>query len=140
MGGGTSGLFFGTKGSKHEYQYSLFPDLIRKDVMVHSEGIASMGFRVGGTTTQAHGEKILLTTDTVLQKCFEYHIGSISAQELVDWLSFVVSSPYYRMKQSLRSIVRDAVKILSGCLRLKVNSILVFNQKLQEMENNLHQL
>ena len=139
MGGGTSGLFFGTKGAKHEYQYSIFPDRIRKDNWDFSEITSNVGDQAG-STRQDREKKQLVTANMVLQKIHEYRTDSISAQELVDWLSFVVSSPHYRMDRRLRSIVIDAISVLSNCLRLKKDRISAFNWELQEIENRLHQL
>lgn len=139
MGGGTSGLFFGTKGAKHEYQYSLFPDGIRKDGW-DSSAVASNTGSQAGSTAQTQEKRQLITASMILQKIHEYHVGSIGAQDLVDWLSFVVSSPHYHMDRRLRSIVRDGIRVLSYCLRLKEDWTPAFNRKLQEIENRLHQL
>lgn len=132
-------MFFGTKGAKHEYQYSLFPDRIRKDGWDSLEVTSNAGSQIG-STAQAREKRQLITANMVLQKIHEYRASSISAQELVDWLSFVVSSPHYRMDRLLRSIVRDAIRVLSNCLRLKEDRISAFNRELQEIENRLHQL
>lgn len=137
MGGGTSGLFFGTKGSRHEYQYSLFPDRIRKDVSVSMEGTGNTGLRNSGEA-KSRSKKKLITIKMVLKKCLEYHDGRISAQKLVDWLSFVTTSPTYRMEQRLRITIVNAIASLSSCLRH--DNFLAFDQVLTEFENHLNLL
>ena len=137
MGGGTSGLFFGTKGSRHEYQYSLFPDRIRKDVSERTEGTGNTGLKNSGET-ESRSKKQLITIKMVLKKCLEYHAGRISAQQLVDWLSFVTSSPTFRMEQRLRITIVNAIPSLSSYLRH--DDIIAFDQVLTEFENNLNLL
>ena len=139
MGGGTSGLFFGTKGAKHVYQYSIFPDRIRKDSRDYSEATSNAGSQTG-SAAQTREKRQLITANTILQKIHEYRAGSISAQELVDWLSFVVLSPQYRMSQKLRSVTKVAIISLSRSLSLAINSTSAFNQNLQIFEDHLHQL
>ena len=133
MGGGTSGLFFGTKGAKHEYQYSLFPDRIRKDSW-DSSAVASKTGSQAGSTSQTQEKRQLIT------KIHEYRAGSIGVQDLVDWLSFVVSSPYFRMSQRLRLAIREAIISISKCLDLAVGSISAFNRNLEVFEEKLHHL
>lgn len=139
MGGGTSGLFFGTKGAKHEYQYSLFPDRIRKDSW-DSSAVASKTGSQAGSTSQTQEKRQLITASMILQKIHEYRAGSIGAQDLVDWLSFVVSSPYFRMSQRLRLAIREAIISISKCLDLAVGSISAFNRNLEVFEEKLHHL
>ena len=81
-------------------------------------------------------KKQLITTDMVLKKCLEYHTGRISAQQLVDWLSFVILSPIYRMEQRLRITIVNMIDSLSSCLRH--DDLLAFDQVLTEFENGLN--
>ena len=139
MGGGTSGLFFGTKGAKHEYQYSLFPDRIRKDSW-DSSAVASKTGSQAGSTSQTQEKRQLITASMILQKIHEYRAGCIGAQDLVDWLSSVVSSPYFRVSQRLRLAIREAIISISKCLGLAVGSISAFNRNLEVFEEKLHHL
>lgn len=137
MGGGTSGLYFGTKGSRQEYQYSFFPDLIRKDTLEPIEGIGNSGLQ-SGSEAKSHLKKHLITIQMVLKKCLEYHAGIITAQQLVEWLSFVITAPTYRIEHRLRDTIVNAVCALSTCLSL--DSISAFEQELAVFENQLNRL
>lgn len=139
MGGGTSGLFFGTKGSKQDYQYSLFPDSIRKDVVVRDADAFGASGQIGnGTRTRSKHQ--LITVEMVLQKCQEYHSGHISAVQLVEWLSLITSSHNFRLSQQLRSAITEVLEIFLNCLRLIANSSSAFDKELQEFEKSLRYL
>lgn len=134
MGGGTSGLFFGTKGAKHDYQYSLFPDLIRKDKTEFTEGVGSTGLQ-NSNEPKTRSKKRLITVDILLQKCLEYHAGKISAQQLVDWLFFITMATTYWIESHLKTTIVNAAYSLSSCLCN--NDILEFNRELIKFENQL---
>ena len=136
MGGGTSGLYFGTKGSKREYQYSLFPDRIRKDSLECAEATVRAEFQHCDEADTS--KKPLITLKMVLKKCTDYRNGLITAEQLVDWLFYVTRPSIFRMKQLLRNAIVSAVNSLFHCLHNI--DILSFNRELDDFENKLNLL
>lgn len=98
MGGGTSGLYYGTRGSQQVYQFSLFPDMARKD---SPDGyIAKTSFNGESTMPRSKPAKQIITVEMVLEKIEIYYSNGISCVQLVQWLTAISTSPYYLLRPS----------------------------------------
>lgn len=141
MGAGTSGLYFGTRGSRQDYQFSLFPDIVRKDSAVQDMAeIVSTGSKA--YTTRSNLGKQVITVEMVLEKCNEFHNRDISATQLVQWLTTISTSPYYRLVPSeLKEVVRSALNSFEKIdLPASQNETVRFNIVLNKLEQKLHQI
>jgi hypothetical protein len=135
MGGGTSGLFYGTRGSRQVYQFSLFPDTVRKD---SPDGyIAKTSFNGESTTPRSKPTKQIITVEMVLEKIEMYYSNEISCTQLAQWLTAISTSPYYqlrpsRLKAMVLSSLKDIskVKLSSGQYNQVVFDALILNLKL----------
>ena len=116
MGGGVSNLFSGTKGSKEDYQFSIFPDNEIVARRRKGQQIGS-GAGTGGATGRAQASRtMVISVEMVLRKCREYQEGKLSALELEHWLTTVSSSPRYVIQHDLRTTIRTALARFAECV------------------------
>lgn len=114
MGGGTSGLYYGTKGSRQDYQYSLFPDLLRRDNNLYDYNENNQESAVGGSSTGTSIQTQFITVGMVMKKCQDYHLKRLTAQQLLEWLSMVIHSPHCRMERRLRNMISKFLRKIAN--------------------------
>lgn len=113
MGGATSNLFYGTKGAQKEYQYTLFPnEKVSKNI--EQVTVVSVGAMSETPKRVPYKQKILVVT--IIEKCYEYYDGKLSAQPFVDWLKDILSDPLYSIVGKLRRLIETALQKLQQCL------------------------
>lgn len=107
MGGGTSNLFYGTKGSRKEYQYTLFPD---EDITKHKEQVITSSGSIA--SKEPHRTLYLqeISAATIIKKCHEYYDEKLSAKQFVDWLNYIFSNQLYRIEDRLRYLIREMLQ------------------------------
>lgn len=136
MGGGKSGLFFGTKGAQQEYQFSIFPDTIRKDRDAPFSNATNSGPSKHENGT-AVSKQVRITAEAVLKKCAEYHSAHITAHQLTEWLSLIVSSPRYKMTAELQRVIVDNLGFLTRHIDSTSVETKAFDSALQMFEKQL---
>lgn len=133
MGGGVSGLFYGTKGSQREYQYTLFGD----------DSKTSPGGTVKISSIGAHQsirEKII-SVEMVLKKCQKYRDGILTAHQLVQWLVHITVGPQYNLQNDLLRVITTALHNFSTCNQQGSQyNIEAFNLALDAFEQELERL
>lgn len=133
MGGGVSGLFYGTKGSQREYQYTLFDD----DPKISSGGA------VKTSSIGAHQSirKKVISVEMVLKKCQKYRDGILPAYQLVQWLVHITIDPQYDLQNDLLRTITTALHNFSTCKQEGSQyNIEAFNLALDVFEQELYRL
>lgn len=138
MGGGTSNLFYGTKGSREEYQYTLFVD--EKSVEHTGQvGTGSVGAMSEAFKRAPHKQEIL--PDTIIEKCYEYYDGKLSAQQFADWLDHILSYPLYSIARRLRRLIEVTLqKFQRSLVGSSQQTMESFTLLVNDFEKLLHQL
>lgn len=138
MGGGTSHLFYGTQGSRELYQFS-FSDVLNRTPSEDAESRTSSNGE--GISSKGRSEKELITVETVLKMCQEYHDGALSATQLAQWLLDVITDPNYTMKGTLKSAISHVLKAFSSCLTVEGRyDEAKFQRELESFEQKLRQI
>lgn len=107
MGGGTSNLFYGTKGSRKEYQYSLFTD--EDSAKLNSRMTAGLEDIVSEKPHKTSCIQRISASD-IIKKCHEYYDEKLTAQQFIDWLKYITSDISYCMEDKLRSLIETTLK------------------------------
>lgn len=131
MGGGTSGLFYGTKGSQKEYQYTLF------NVNEETSKIA-VNASSGKPNKSIRKKKI--SVEMVLKKCQNYRDGILTDQQLVQWLYHISTEPFYDLQDDLWGAINTALHNFSKCKIEHQYDVEMFNSALTVFENELYGL
>lgn len=131
MGGGTSGLFYGTKGSQKEYQYTLFDA---------SEEMPKIAANVSSGKAHKSIRKKKISVEMVLKKCQNYRDGILTAQQLVQWLFLISTEPFYDLPDDLWSTINAALHNFSKCKIEHQYDVEMFNSALTVFENELYGL
>lgn len=134
MGGGISNLFYGTKGSQQEYQFTLFEPFETASIS-HDSKVAS-------GLSQNNIQSILISVKTVLLKCSEYHDHKITAKQLTQWLFCIIKNPIYKVSRKLRGAIKDGLLNFEKCLleSREDYDAKAFGIALTIFESQLHQL
>lgn len=137
MGGGTSNLFYGTKGSQKEYQYTLFVD---EDFTKHKEQVVASSGNIVTKRSRKTSYLQEISAATIIKKCHEYYDGKLSAKQFVDWLEYIISNQSYRMEDRLRYLIREMLQKFQQLL-LKEDQLVAeeFTLLVRDFENLLFQ-
>ena len=141
MGGGRSNLFFGTKGAKSEYQFTLFPDdeKPKRKTRKNIEGNSIVGDISSLAETAVRTQDI--SVEMVLQKCQDYWNEELNSDKLVAWLSHIYMEPRYKMQSMLKSIIGLSLKTFSHCITDSGKyDVVEFEIALKKLENSLEKL
>lgn len=138
MGGGTSNLFYGTKGAQKEYQYTFFQDE-RTGNSTGQVNFVSEGAVSGIPTKTVRKQKI--SVDAVSKKCHDYYDGKLGAQQFTNWLRHITSEPIYEMEDKLRLLIETMLQKFDQFLKKnRRNTMEEFNLLVHDFEIRLHQL
>jgi len=131
MGGGTSGLFYGTKGSQKEYQYTLF-------------NVNEETSKIEATTSSGKPNKSIrkkkISVEMVLKKCQNYRDGILTNQQLVQWLYRISTEPLYDLQDDLWGAINVALYNFSRCKIEDQYDVEMFSSVLTEFESILYRL
>jgi len=138
MGGGTSNLFYGTKGARQEYQYTLFTDKptekSKKEISVASPCVdMELDYQVNMTC------KKKITVTMVIRKCHSYYDKKITEKQLVNWLDAIISDLNCEIGENLRHLIVSVLHNLKLCLA-NVSEVVMFSSLVHNFEKRLYQL
>lgn len=138
MGGGTSNLFYGTKGAQNEYQYTFFQDERTRNAIGQVNFVSEDA--VSGAPAKSI-RKRKISVEAVIKKCHDYYDGKLGAQQFTNWLRRIASDPIYEVEEKLRFLIETVLQKFEQCLgKNHGRSTEKFTMLVHDFEIHLHQL